>query len=146
MGQVRAPVPLVCLSPVEREGLQGHLIAALTLRADVTSALDDDLNAPRAVAALFDFITAANRALDAGAKVPAEARGVWEWVMGVLDVVPGPAKVASDLAAWVEGKLAERVAARGARDFARADALRKEVEARGVEVEDTPQGPKWRVR
>jgi cysteinyl-tRNA synthetase len=42
--------------------------------------------------------------------------------------------------------LAERFAARQAREFARADAIRKEVEARGVEVEDTPQGPKWRLK
>jgi cysteinyl-tRNA synthetase len=66
--------------------------------------------------------------------------------MGVLDVVPGPAKVDADLAGWVEGKLAERVAARQARDFGRADAIRKEVEGKGVEIEDTPQGPKWRLR
>jgi cysteinyl-tRNA synthetase len=120
--------------------------AAELLRRDASAALDDDLNAPRAVAALFDFITAANRALDAGAAVPAEAREAWAWVMGVLDVVPGPAKVDDDLARWVEGKLAERLQARRERDFARADAIRKEVEARGVEVEDTPQGPKWRLR
>jgi cysteinyl-tRNA synthetase len=120
--------------------------AAVELRARVTEALDDDLNAPRATAALFDFVTAANRTLDAGAAVPAEAREVWAWVMGVLDVVPGPTTVDGDLAAWVEGKLAERLEARRGRDFARADAIRKEVEARGVEIEDTPQGPKWRVR
>jgi cysteinyl-tRNA synthetase len=122
------------------------IAATVELRARVTEALDDDLNAPRATAALFDFVTAANRALDAGATVPAEAREVWSWVMGVLDVVPGPAKVDGDLAAWVEGKLAERLEARRGRDFARADAIRKEVEAKGVEIEDTPQGPKWKLR
>lgn len=122
------------------------IAAAETLRRDVTAAMDDDLNAPRGIAALFDFVTAANRALDAGAAVPAEARTGWAWVMGLFDVVPGPARVDADLAAWVEGKLQERFSARQARDFARADAIRKEVEARGVEVEDTPQGPKWRVK
>ena len=118
----------------------------IQLRARVTEALDDDLNAPRATAALFDFVTVVNRTLDAGAAVPVEAREVWAWVMGVLDLVPGPAAVDSELAAWVEGKLAERLEARRGRDFARADAIRKEVEARGVEIEDTPQGPKWRLR
>ena len=122
------------------------LAAAVGFRAAFTEALDDDLNAPRATAALFDFVTAGNRSLDGGAAIPAEARSAWAWAMTVLDVVPGPAKVDSDLAAWVDGKLAERVAARQARDFARADAIRKEVEGRGVEVEDTPQGPKWRLR
>ena len=120
--------------------------AAAELKRGVTEALDDDLNAPRGVAALFEFVTAANRALDGGAGVAEEARSAWAWVMGVFDVVPGPAKVEADLAAWVDAKLAERVAARAARDFARADALRREVEARGVEVEDTPAGPKWRLR
>jgi cysteinyl-tRNA synthetase len=120
--------------------------AAAAFRASFTEALDDDLNAPRATAALFEFVTAGNHALDGGASIPEEARSAWAWAMTVLDVVPGPAKVDSDLAAWVDGKLAERVAARQGRDFARADAIRKEVEGKGVEVEDTPAGPKWRVR
>ena len=115
-------------------------------RAAFTEALDDDLNAPRATAALFDFVTAGNRALDGGAAIPDDARAVWAWAMSVLDVVPGPVVVDAGLAAWVDGKLAERVAARQARDFARADAIRQEVEGRGVEVEDTAQGPKWRLR
>ncbi len=122
------------------------LAGVVGFRAAFTEALDDDLNAPRATAALFDFVTAGNRALDGGAAIPDDARAVWAWAMSVLDVVPGPVVVDAGLAAWVDGKLAERVAARQARDFARADAIRQEVEGRGVEVEDTAQGPKWRLR
>jgi cysteinyl-tRNA synthetase len=135
------------LGAAEGRGDSAPLVqAAAEFRAAFTAAMNEDLNAPRAVAALFDLITAGNRGLDAGAAVPQELRAVWEWAMGVIDVVPGPAKVESDLAAWVDAKLAERVEARKGRDFARADAIRKEVEGRGVEIEDTPQGPKWRVR
>ena len=50
------------------------------------------------------------------------------------------------LVEWVEGKLAQRRAARAARDFALADAIRRELEARGVEVKDGPGGTEWRLR
>ena len=50
------------------------------------------------------------------------------------------------LQSWVERRLADREAARGARDYALADQIREELSARGVEVEDTSDGPRWRVR
>ena len=119
--------------------------AAETFAAAFTTALDDDLNAPRAVAALFDFVTAGNRALDDRATVRASVRAAWELAGRVLDILPGPAAVDAELGEWIEERVAARQAARKARDFAQADAIRKELSARGVEVEDTPQGPKWRI-
>ena len=47
--------------------------------------------------------------------------------------------------ALVQGLLAERAAAREAKDWARADAIRDQIKAAGVEVEDTATGPKWSV-
>ena len=47
--------------------------------------------------------------------------------------------------ALVQGLLAERTAAREAKDWARADAIRDQIAAAGIEVEDTPTGPKWSV-
>ena len=46
----------------------------------------------------------------------------------------------------IDARLAERTAARQAKDFARADALRKELDAKGIEVADAPEGTTWRVR
>jgi cysteinyl-tRNA synthetase len=112
------------------------------------AALFDDLNAPEALAALFTFISDANRELDAGGRDPAalaEARRVFGVIDGVLDLVPALADTDAELAAWVEERLAARRAARAARDFAAADAIRAELTARGVTIEDTPAGTKWRV-
>ena len=119
--------------------------AAAAFKAAFASALDDDLNAPRAVAALFDFVTNGNRVLDQGSGVGDEARQAWALANDVLAILPGPSTVDADLAKWAEERVAARQAARRARDFARADAIRKELTAKGIEVEDTPQGPKWRV-
>jgi cysteinyl-tRNA synthetase len=125
------------------------LPAVADFLAAFRSAMEDDLNAPKALGALFGFIRTVNRELDEGRWGPGEAAGglaALDGVMGVLDLVPGPAAIADDLAEWIEGKVAERAAARAARDFAGADRIRDELSARGVELEDTAQGTRWRRR
>ena len=112
-------------------------------------ALFDDLNAPEALAALFVFVKQANAALDQGGddrEALAEARRVFAAMDGVLDLVPDRAGADAELAAWVDGRLAARRAARSARRFAEADAIRAELDGRGVEIQDGPQGTTWRLR
>ena len=109
-------------------------------------ALFDDLNAPEALAALFTFISEANRELDAqGDDLPAleRARAAFRLMDSVLDLVPEQ-EVDADLAAWVEERLSMRRAARERRDFAAADAARAELTARGILIEDGPDGTRWR--
>jgi cysteinyl-tRNA synthetase len=118
------------------------------LQRTFTSAMDDDLNSPQALAAVFTFVRAANREVDAGLP-PGSAQALlsaFDWTMGVLDVLPAAVDVDAELGAWVEGRIRDREAARRARDFARADAIRAEVLARGVELEDTPGGTRWKKR
>jgi len=110
-------------------------------------ALYDDLNAPRAMAALFTFITAANRELDAGGADVASlerARAAFRLMDGVLDLVP-ERDVDGELAAWVEERLTARREARARRDFSVADAVRDELVARGILIEDTASGTRWRL-
>lgn len=110
------------------------------------SALFDDLNAPEAMAALFTFITDANRELDGGGSDVAaleRARAAFRLMDGVLDLVPEQ-ETNDELAAWVEERIEARRSARDRRDFGAADAVRVELTAKGVMIEDTAQGTRWR--
>ena len=120
-----------------------------TLEREFRVAMDDDLGTPKALAAVFTFVRDANRALDQGAwaaAAAAAARAAFDAVADVLDVLPGAETVADDLAAWVEEQIAARQEARKVRDFARADAIRRDLTERGIELEDTPQGTRWKQR
>jgi len=115
--------------------------------AAVDGALYDDLNAPNALAGLFTFITRANAELDRRGTERAaleRARAAFARINGVLDIVPDRAVDDPELSRWVEERLAARRAARQRRDFAAADAIRAELAGRGVAIEDTPTGTKWK--
>jgi cysteinyl-tRNA synthetase len=139
-------------------GSAAESAAAATFRTLATEAMDDDLNAPRAVAALFDFVREANRLLDGSKSAGPELRSAWEWagqvldVSGeppkVLDITPAgveastelgePAVVGSD--AWAASLFGERQAARKARNFKRADEIRDQLKANGFEIRDSREG------
>ncbi len=105
----------------------------------VLDALCDDLNTPEALAAMHEL---AGRALsgDAGAAAGLKAAG------GMLGLLQQPDWFTRGVdAPAVEAAIAERIAARKARDFARADAIRAEWLAKGVAFEDRPGGTtEWR--
>lgn len=128
------------LQPAEAGNCQ--LQTGSTLVADFTAAMDDDLNVSKAWAVVFDWVRDTNRALAEGQLSPAHAAtALAEWTR--LDSVFGLGTKASDEApAEIVALANERVAAKKAKDFARADAIRKELRAKGWVVEDTPKGPK----
>src|SRR5690348_1079782 len=116
--------------------------------AELRAAILDDLNAPEALAALSVFITRANAELDrGGSDVEAidRAREVFGRVNRVLDILPEGEQADAELQSWVEERLEARRAARARRDFATADTIRQELADRGLQIEDTAQGTKWRV-
>ncbi len=110
------------------------------LLTEFSAALDDDLNISGAWGAIFEWVRDTNRklaenALDATAAAAALAS--WDRLDSVLGVgVPKEVEVPAEILALVEA----RQAARKARDFKRADALRDEVKAKGWVIEDTPKG------
>jgi cysteinyl-tRNA synthetase len=140
-------------SPAETE-------ATVALRSLVTEAMDDDLNAPRAVAALFDFVREANRLLDGSKGAGPELRAAWDWAGQILDVSADPPKVLNidlrgleltaeqgEVAAavvgseeWARGLASERLRARKARNFKLSDEIRDRLKAHGFEIRDTKEG------
>jgi cysteinyl-tRNA synthetase len=130
-----------------RGGTAGLAEAALVLERDAAAALFDDLNAPEAMGALFEFIRKANAELDAEGSDQAateKARAAFDLVNRVLDIVPDQEDLAPELGAWVDERVAARADARRRRDFGAADAIRKELEERGIAIEDSPQGTRWK--
>jgi cysteinyl-tRNA synthetase len=140
--------------------------AALIETADrrFREAMDDDLNTPKALAVVFDFVRDANALLDKGAAGAAprhllEALSGWDRVLGVLGRGTAVTRVELDAeragregaatAAFPVGTppevvelVQERELARSRRDFARSDQLRRTLLERGFVVEDTAAGPR----
>ena len=114
------------------------------VRTAYKEALDDDLNLPQGVGHIFELVREANTLLDEK-KVGEDARrallGLIEEIDGHLDVIgadePG-------LAEEVERLISEREDARQVKDFARADQIREELKHRGIALEDSREGVRWR--
>ncbi|HEY8429737.1 MAG TPA: cysteine--tRNA ligase, partial [Sandaracinaceae bacterium] len=128
------------------------------------AAMDDDFNTAKALGYAFELARAVNRlgnhkkAKKKGGPVAKKALAAFQLLsdaLGLLQMTPSafvdevkdkrlPALGLSR--AEVEAKLAERMQARAAKDWARADAIRDELERKGIAVMDRPDGVDWRVR
>jgi cysteinyl-tRNA synthetase len=131
-----------CLAKLRE--LAGHAAAAAdpALVNQFSEALDDDLNVSAAWGAIFDWIRDTNRKLADGAmNAAAAASALASW--SALDSVLGiGAQLEVSVPAEISALLDARQAARKAKDFKRADAIRDELKAQGWVIEDTPKGPR----
>ena len=134
--------------------LRGVDIDAATRRsaeppAAVLEALQDDLNTPKALAEMFELAKALNKAGDAAARrQSAAALQAAGDLVGLLKQDPenwfaGAAEGELDAAA-IQKLVHQREAARAARDFAAADAIRDRLAAAGIAIEDGASGTRWR--
>jgi cysteinyl-tRNA synthetase len=108
------------------------------------SALSSDLNTAAALGALFKFLRSVYASMEAGqinSVDAARSLGALESADAVLGVLP---KKAEGLSAEIEALIGERLEARRRKDFVRSDAIRDELAARGIVLEDTPQGTRWK--
>jgi cysteinyl-tRNA synthetase len=110
-------------------------------------AMDDDLNISVALAALFDFVRDVNNLLDADALSRDEAEQVYALMAGfdkVLGVI-GEVEVEVALPKEAEELIRKREEARKAKDWKTADAIRQQLKAMGIAIEDTAQGVRWKI-
>jgi cysteinyl-tRNA synthetase len=131
------------------EGTHPRIQECLTqAREDFEAGMNDDLNTSTALAAVHDLRRDVNIAMDAGEFGAEDAESTLALldrinsVLGVLDAEE--AAVDPELIAEVESKIEERNLARRNRDFDTADSIRQELASRGIILEDTPQGTKWK--
>lgn len=129
-------------------------------------AMDDDFNSAKGIGLLFEAVRSINRTLDTAAESgsrsnqnqiaasDAAIRKIGE-VLGILAETPDryfEKKRLSAIAdqgidpAWVEQKIADRTAARKAKDFATADKIRDELNTYGIWIEDRPEGTVWKLK
>jgi cysteinyl-tRNA synthetase len=155
------------------EGLNAE-IAAATAKAehDYTAALANDLNTAEARAAIFDLVRAANTAADAGTLRAENAQQIlkvlalFDGVFAVLEDTDAATTRAALAWAETEGRIgeasaelvatlslsdaaidelvAERTQAKKTRNFARADAIRNDLLAKGIVIEDSKDGVRWK--
>ena len=107
------------------------------------TAMDDDFNTADALAAVFDLVRYINTNIAAASDADAAAmNGLLHELTGVLGLDIEPAAEEAD--AEIEALIAQRQAARKAKDFAKADAIRDELLGKGIILEDTREGVKWK--
>ena len=125
--------------------------AALTRSLEqFTSAMDDDLNISGGLAAVFELVRWGNRAMDEGSlSLAAAGHAVdlmkrYDHVLGILDMESAGTAELNDQR--IQEQIEARNAARAARDFATSDAIRDALAAQGIELIDTPEGTRWKLK
>jgi len=141
----KSRIQMAKLPPGRNDAVQA--LAADT-KKEMRAGLDDDLNTARTLGAIFDMVRDGNIAFDRGEMreddkaALLEALRQFDQIFDVLkEDAAGTDEISDD---EVNQLVAERNAAKKARDFARADQIRAELLAKGIVLEDTKDGVRWK--
>ena len=123
----------------------GPQLDATGFRERFIEAMDDDLNTPRALAALFDLVREINRGRERGENI-AEAQDTLRELSGVLGLtLEEPTADSAEAAPFIQTLVDVRSELRAARQFQLADHIRDRLTELGVSLEDNPEGTTWRL-
>ena len=130
------------------EGVQERMTARTAAASQAfTDGLNDDLNTAEALAAVFEYVRDANSAMDTGEFRTGDVAGALEFLArfdSIFDVLRPGGKSGEMADADVERMVAERTAAKKGRNFAEADRIRGELLEKGIVIEDTKAGVRWK--
>jgi len=142
---------LARLDAIEAPGVHAEIAARVTgARAAFDAAMREDLNTAAALAAVFDLVRALNTAIDEGqvgredVAVVRDAFGLFDRVLGVISLRQAEDARPPVDAADIERLIEARKEARRQRDFAAADRIRDDLASRGILLEDTAGGTRWK--
>ena len=123
----------------------GPRLDAAGFRDRFIEAMDDDLNTPRALAALFDLVREINRGRERGENI-AEAQDTLRELAGVMGLtLEEPQADGAEAAPFIQTLVDVRAELRAARQFQLADNIRDRLTELGVSLEDNPEGTTWRL-
>lgn len=139
-----------------REGAEPTRIPEISSRGmeRFRAGMDDDLNSAEALGALFIFLNEVNAELDRAnsAGLPAADRDAaldvlasMDQVLGLIQLATSSRTVDETTAEWIEEQIRLRKEAREARDFGAADAIRDALAEKGIVLEDSAEGTRWKV-
>ena len=137
---------IAALDPTDKSAADGE--AENALRATFREAMDNDMNTSLGVTALYDVLKAP---ISDGAKLALLNEFDAVLSLNLLSAAEkkraesAAPKADSDLTSKIEEMIAERAAAKKAKDYARADAIRAELTAMGVTLKDTPNGTEYTI-
>ena len=116
-------------------------------REGFLEAMDDDFNTAGAFGSIFELVKAVNVHLTEHKEIDrdglCEAKALFESTNGVLGYLPEEKKAGGD-DAEIDALVAERTEARKARNFKRSDEIRDLLLEKGIVIEDTKEGPRWK--
>ena len=123
----------------------GPQLDAIGFRERFIEAMDDDINTPRALAALFDLVREINRGRERGANI-SKAQDTLRELAGVLGLtLEDPQTDGAEAAPFIQTLVDVRAELRSARQFQLADNIRDRLTELGVTLEDSPEGTTWRL-
>ena len=134
-----------CAQPARTNAALAERTKAASAAFD--AALDDDLNTAEALGAVFEYVRDTNTAMDAGEFPVGDVPGALEFLGrfdSIFDVLKPTAHAGGLSDADVDALIAERTAAKKAKNFGRSDEIRAQLAAQGVILEDTKEGVRWK--